>query len=53
MGNIHSAIKIRTNLQSLLLLVLKKEGHRMEEMLFYRTKPEEREAHYVIGTGKS
>jgi hypothetical protein len=26
--------------------------HRMEEMLFYRTKPEEREAHYVNGTGK-
>jgi hypothetical protein len=25
--------------------------HRMEEMLFYRTKPEEREAHYVNGTG--
>jgi hypothetical protein len=24
----------------------------MEEMLFYRTKPEEREAHYVNGTGK-
>ena len=27
--------------------------HRMEEMLFYRTKPEEREAHYVNGTGKT
>ena len=26
--------------------------HRMEEMLYYRTKPEEREAHYVNGTGK-
>ena len=27
--------------------------HRMEEMLFYRTKPEEREAYYVNGTGKT
>lgn len=27
--------------------------HRMEEMLFYRTKPEERETHYVNGTGKT
>ena len=27
--------------------------HRMEELLFYRTKPEEREAHYVNGTGKT
>src|ERR1017187_3915754 len=27
--------------------------HRMEEMLFYRTKIEEREAHYVNGTGKT
>ena len=27
--------------------------HRMEEMLFYRTKPEEREAHYANGTGKT
>ncbi len=26
--------------------------HRMEEMLYYRTKPEERELHYVNGTGK-
>jgi hypothetical protein len=26
--------------------------HRMEEMLFYRTKPEERETHFVNGTGK-
>lgn len=25
----------------------------LEEMLFYRTKPEEREAHYVNGTGKT
>src|ERR1017187_9764894 len=26
--------------------------HRMEEMLFYRTKPEERETHYVNGIAK-
>src|ERR1039457_3052894 len=27
--------------------------HRMEELLFYRTKLEEREAYYVNGTGKT
>ncbi|HEX7569728.1 MAG TPA: hypothetical protein VF492_04430, partial [Verrucomicrobiae bacterium] len=26
--------------------------HRMEEMLYYRTKPEERELYFVNGTGK-
>jgi hypothetical protein len=36
----------------MILTVSNPPEHRMEEMLYYRTKPEEREAHYVNGTGK-